>query len=111
MDTVAAGPLPRGRARTRAALTDELAARLGRGEGIALVGPAGIGKSVLADDLAAALSDSHHVIRVQGRRSALDIPMGAFEAVLPPGIDQVRVALSRVRDQVAADGRPGLLVV
>ena len=81
------------------------------GEGIALVGPAGIGKSVMADDLAVALAGTHHVVRVQGRRSALDIPMGAFEAVLPPGIDQVRVALTRVRDQLQASGRPGLLVV
>src|SRR5262245_15992895 len=67
---------------------DDIAPR----RGLALVGPAGIGKTTLAPNLVADLEPTHRVLVVRGSRSALDVGLGEYEAVLPPSVQQTRAA-------------------
>ncbi len=88
-----------------------LAADLQPRHGLVLVGPAGIGKTTLARAIVDVLAATHHVQRVRGSRSALDVPLGAYEAVLPPGVQQARAAIAYIRDEAERDEKPALLVV
>ncbi len=111
---MAVGSVPSNVARVapvRAEIRDRALTSLRSGAGVALVGPPGIGKTVLAGEIAAALSVTHEVLRAQGRHSGTDVPLGAFEALVPPGIDQVRAAIAAIRDRVDGARRPALLVI
>jgi DNA-binding NarL/FixJ family response regulator len=88
-----------------------LAADVAPSHGLVLIGPAGIGKTTLARAIVDTLAKSHHVQHVRGSRSALNVPLGAYEAVLPPGVQHARAAITYIRDEAARDPKPALLVV
>ncbi len=88
--------------------------------GVVLVGEAGIGKTRLAAELAAALGEGAATIRVVATRSARAIPFGAFAALLPvrpvADLGEAPDLLTALRDArgaltAAAEGKPLLLVV
>src|SRR5436305_2243497 len=88
-----------------------LASDVAPGHGLVLIGPPGIGKTTLARGIVKELESSHRVQYVRGSRSALGVPLGAYEAVLPPGVEHARAAITYIRDEAARGAKPVLLVV
>jgi DNA-binding CsgD family transcriptional regulator len=86
----------------RAAEAERLAAEVRAGHSLVLVGPAGIGKTSLTRAIAEELEPDGPVVAVRGCRSALDVPLGAYEAVLPPGVQHAREAIAYLRDRLSA---------
>lgn len=90
------------------------ARRSGAGGGVVLVGPAGIGKTAIARRLIDRLVDVRDPVWIAGSIAAVDVPLGAFAAYLPPaGTEAGLPSLLHVRDAVmrSPTGRSRLLVV
>lgn len=87
---------------------------LSRGRGVQLVGPAGVGKSRLADGLAGWAEDSGHaVVRVRATSGSSELPLGAFVAQLGRAERFLTPMFAEIRDRIReqAEGRPVLLSV
>lgn len=88
---------------------------LGRGRGVLLVGPAGVGKTRLAAELATVRADEGHLVeRLAGSSAGADLPLAAVAPLLPPdlaGAGLPALVLLRRAIEERADGRVVTLVV
>ncbi len=74
-------------------------------QSLVLAGPAGVGKTRLATEaLAAAEGSGSPTARVVATRSASSIPLGAFVALLPDGVELPDSRLGQLRQAAAALG-------
>ena len=84
------------------------------GPGVYFVGPAGVGKSRLADAIARwASAHGHEVVRARATAGSSELPLGAFLAQLGASERFLTPMFAEIRDRIRerAEGRPVLLVV
>ncbi|MCA1841611.1 MAG: LuxR C-terminal-related transcriptional regulator [Actinobacteria bacterium] len=95
---------------------EALVQRVQHGSGVVLAGPAGVGKTRLANEvLQAAVARGFAVVRVAATQASAGMPFGAFATLLPevrPGLDRYQM-LQQVAQAVVArgEGRPFMLLV
>src|SRR6187549_3202889 len=91
-----------------------IAAAFERHRGVYLVGPAGVGKTRLADEMARRASDDGTtVVRVRATSASSELPLGAFLAQLGANERFLTPMFAEIRDRILerAEGSPILLCV
>jgi DNA-binding CsgD family transcriptional regulator len=84
------------------------------GKGVLLIGPAGVGKSHLADQLAGwATAFGYWVVRIRATAGSAELPLGAFMNQLAPTEQLFTPMYAEIRDRMRAraEGRPILLSI
>ena len=86
----------------RASDLTRIEAELGRARGAYLVGPAGVGKTRLADEVARRAGErGTTVVRVRATSASSELPLGAFLAQLGANERFLTPMFAEIRDRIA----------